>query len=191
MCIHLCTFEIIIIVPSRLLKYPMFLISPLDARVQGFYEALIKHVHQMVIEHEGISDDLKEWVLTQALSSKELQNRGTFQHVLSQKMDDVIEPKFAEILAFIDTNHNLDLISGQCSAVSRLWISFFSNPHICHFSYEELAAKSRQRIPAAEEFRCQFPFSWLVRQSVEEAWSTAKNTAGKLHDFQISLFFKF
>ena len=145
----------------------------------------------MVVDHEGISDDLKEWVLTQALSSKELQNRGTFQHVLSQKMDDVIEPKFAEILAFIDTNHNLDLISGQHSAVSRLWISFFSNPHICHFSYEELAAKSRQHILAEEEFRCQFPFSWLVRQSVEEAWSTAKNTAGKCMVFKSHYFSNF
>ena len=134
----------------------------------------------MVVDHEGVSDDLKECVLTQALSSKQLQNRGTFQHVLSQKIDDVIEPKFAEILAFIDTNHNLDLLSDQNSAVSRLWISIFSNSQICHFSYEDLAAKSRQRIPAAEEFRCQFPFSWLVRQSVEEAWSTAKNIAGKL-----------
>ena len=136
-------------------------------------------MHQLVVDHEEVSDDLKEWVLTQALSSKELQNRGTFQHVLSQKIDDVIEPKFAEILAFIDTNHNLDLVSGQDSAVSRLWISLFSDSQICHFSYEDLAAKSRQRIPAEEEFRCQFPFSWLVRQSVEEAWSTAKNIAGK------------
>ena len=133
----------------------------------------------MVVDHEGVSDDLKEWVLTQALSSKQLQNRGTFQRVLSQKSDDVIEPKFAEILAFIDTNHNLDLIAGQNSAVSSLWINIFSNSQICHFSYEDLAAKSRQRIPAEEEFRCQFPFSWLVRQSVEEAWSTAKNIAGK------------
>ena len=147
--------------------------------MQGFSEALIKHVHQLVVGHEGTSDSLKEWVLTQALSSKELQNRGTFQHVLSQKIDDVIEPKFAEILAFIDTNHNLDLLSGQHSALSSLWISFFSNFQICHFSYEELAAKSRQHIPAEEEFKCQFPFSWVVRQSVEEAWSTARNIGGK------------
>ena len=158
--------------------------------MRGFCEALIKHVHQLVVDHEEVSDDLKEWVLTQALSSKELQNRGTFQHVLSQKMDSVIEPKFAEILAFIDTNHNLDLVSGQHSAVSRLWISFFSNSQICQFSYEELAAKPRQHIPAEEEFRCQFPFSWLVRQSVEEAWSTAKNTSGKYIFSQISAHFE-
>jgi len=137
------------------------------------------HVHQMVVDHEDTSNDLKEWVLNLALSSKELRSRGTFQCVLSQKIDDIITPKFAEILAFIDSNHNLDLLSHTNPAVSKLWIDFFSDPQICHFSYEELVAKSRQHIPAEEEFRCQFPFSWLIKQSVEEEWNKAKNIAGK------------
>jgi len=118
-------------------------------------------------------------VLNLALSSKELRSRGTFQRVLSQKIDDIVTPKFAEILAFIDSNHNLDLLSHTNPAVSKLWIDFFSDPQICHFSYEELVAKSRQHIPAEEEFRCQFPFSWLIKQSVEEEWNKAKNIAGE------------
>ena len=66
------------------------------------------HIKHLLQERETISKS--EWVLDEALSAKKLQSGGTFQNVLKRKLDEVVVPIFAAILAFIDQYSNLSLL---------------------------------------------------------------------------------
>ena len=75
-----------------------------------FYGALVKHIKNLLEEREKVNETFKEWVLNEALSTKKLQSGGTFQNVLTRRLDEVIVPLFADILLFVDHYSNLNLL---------------------------------------------------------------------------------
>ena len=142
------------------------------------------HIYKLLKERESIRQDEKNWVLNEALSAKKLQSGGTFRNVIARKLRDVIIPIFAEIIALIDHNYNLDLVDPKThdTPVTQFWLAMFRNPQVMHFSYADMSV--REQVPgvgarlAEEEFRCQLPFSWLVREAFEAQWDSAKSVAG-------------
>ena len=149
-----------------------------------FHGALVIHIHQLLKEREEIRVDEKNWVLREALSPKKLQSGGTFRNVIARKLDEVIIPIFAEIIALIDHNYNLDLVDpkSHSTPVAQFWLAMFCDPKVMQFSYAEMSV--RKQVPgvggkmAEEEFRCQLPFSWLVREAFDAQWNSAKSIAG-------------
>ncbi len=77
---------------------------------QTFYGALVKQIKILLKERDEIKND-KEWVLDEALNGRHLQSGGTFQNVLTRRLDEVIIPLFAAIIAFIDQYSNLNLVN--------------------------------------------------------------------------------
>ena len=142
------------------------------------------HIYQLLKEREKIREDEKKWVLREALSAKKLQSGGTFRNVIARKLDEVIIPIFAEIIALIDHNYNLDLVDPKShnTPVAQFWLAMFRDPKVMQFSFAEMSV--REQVPgvggrmAEEEFRCQLPFSWLVREAFEAQWDSAKSVAG-------------
>ena len=63
----------------------------------------------------------KDWVLNEALSGLKLQNGGTFQNVLTRRLDEVITPIFSAILSFVDQYSNLDLINPRYQIVNKIY----------------------------------------------------------------------
>ena len=63
-------------------------------------------------KEETIASD-KEWVLKEALNGVKLQNGGTFQNVLTRRIDEVITVIFSAILSFIGQYYNLDLMKSK------------------------------------------------------------------------------
>ena len=128
----------------------------------------------------------REWVLNEALSPRQLQRGGTLQSALYGKLDDVIVPILAEIIAFTDRNYNLNLIND--SNFCKLWLDIFCNPEICKFKYKELfperLGRQRQEVPGiggrrcSTDFRCRFPFSWIVKESLDVLLNQALHLAG-------------
>ena len=86
----------------------------IDART--FYGALVKHILSMLKERDSLLKD-REWVLNEALSGKKLQSGGTFQNVLSRRLDEVVLPLFSSVLSFIDHYSNLDLIAQRLAVM--------------------------------------------------------------------------
>lgn len=74
-----------------------------------FYGGLVKHIKRLLEEGEKHLLD-KEWVLKEAMSGRKLQSGGTFQNVLTRRLDEVIVPIFAAILSSIDQYSNLSLL---------------------------------------------------------------------------------
>ena len=90
--------------------YMHFFIHYLFIADDTFYGALVKHIKNLLEEREMINQTFKDWVLNEALSTKKLQSGGTFQNVLTRRLDEVIVPLFADILLFVDHYFNLNLL---------------------------------------------------------------------------------
>lgn len=78
----------------------------------------------------------------------------------------------------------------------------FSNNELMQFNYESYsqgkvsvyhdllqqatAATGGREGMARREFECQFPFFWLVKESIELKWETAKSTPGMMVYFSLT-----
>ena len=66
----------------------------------------------MLKERDEIQNDA-EWVLNEALNGRHLQSGGTFQNVLCRRIDEILTPIFAALLAIVDQYSNLNLLSAR------------------------------------------------------------------------------
>ena len=136
-------------------------------------------------QRDEVWESDKEWVLNEAMNARSLHNGGTFRNVLARKIDDVVVPVFSEIIACMDRNYNLDLISpkNENRPLCSFWLEMFSRPKIMQFDYVEMT-KPREKVPgvggrrSVQDFKCQLPFSWIIREVVDAQWDNAKSSAG-------------
>jgi hypothetical protein len=142
------------------------------------------HLYKLLKEREEDRPDLSEWVLSEALNASKLEVGGTFRNVLARKIDEVVTPIFAKIIACIDGNYNLNLIDpkAQDSPRSRFWLAMFGEPKVLQLKYSEMV--QGDTVPGIggrktnQDFECQMPFFWLVRAAVDSQWDSAKSRAG-------------
>ncbi len=103
-------------------------------------------------------------MLNEAMSGRKLQNGGTFRNVLARRIDEVVTPYFAEIIAHCDQNSNLDLLKQNVdSSVSKLWLAMFK------FTGDSIdfSSLAEGKTIVRTDFCCKFPFSWCVKTVVE------------------------
>ena len=109
--------------------------------------------------------DEKDWVLIEAMSGRKLQSGGTFRNVLARRIDEVITPYFAELIAIFDRNCNLDLLDAknQTAPISLFWLGMF---HLVggRINFTSLT-KGKSDIKT--HFLCKLPFSWFLKEEVE------------------------
>lgn len=137
-----------------------------------FYGALVNHMHRILKKRDEIAD-IDNWVLNEALDLRRRQHSGTFCSSLTRKLDEVIIPIFAEVIAFCDQYCNLNLIhSLENDAITKLWISIFKHPDIIAFNYDDIITNPRSSMHlinenAADCFECQLPFFWLIKDAID------------------------
>ena len=131
----------------------------------------------MLCERETVyhGDD---WVMNEAMDMHHLQTGGTFMNVLTRKLDDIIVPCLAEIIAFVDRRSNLSLLQIEPSPLSQFWLKMFASKR----SKEALRFTdmvTNQKVQMMDEnFACDFPFSWLVKELLDSLWDSAQSTGG-------------
>ena len=103
---------------------------------------------------------------------------------------DLMKPRYCQ-----DTTYNLiHLLCRQQlqddNSLQQLWAQIFSNDKLCQFSYESFSmgkgieyqefqtVVKMHGIAAKEEFSCQFPFFWLIKEAIDSKLESAKNIAG-------------
>ena len=143
----------------------------------------MRHIHQLLKEREQVREDDTNWILNEALSIRKLQNGGIFQNVLARKLDGVLVPIFSEIIALVDHNYNLNHLNSQerNSPLYQFWLAMFRNQQ---FHYQDMVTQGMHREQGRsvrgrmieEDFKCQLPFSWLVKETVDSQWYSAKST---------------
>ena len=150
---------------------------------------LVQHIFVVLQEREEVFEGEK-WVIKEAMNARNLQHGGTFRNVLSRKVDEVVTPIFAEIIASVDRNYNLDLINPKDGdlSISKFWLRIFSDSSIMQFNYRDMVTP-REQVPGVggrktgEDFKCELPFSWLIYDAVDSQWDNAKSLAGKMSIF--------
>ena len=142
------------------------------------------HIYRLLQEREADRLDDSDWVLREALSTNKLQLGGTFRNVLVRKIDEVVDPIFAKIIAVIDQYCNLDLINPKAeeSPLFQFWLSMFREPTVLRLKYSEMhgstANASEKGGNLYADFKCQMPFFWIIKDVVDRQCDIAMRNAG-------------
>lgn len=151
-----------------------------------FYGILVEQITRVLRQHDKVYPAESEWIVNEAMNAKSLHQGGTFRNVLSRKVDQVVTPIFSEIIAAIDQNCNMNLIdpNDEHAPLSRFWLQIFGDPDVVKFDYDDMITDKHQLIGlggrrSRADFKCQFPFSWLIYDAVKGQWDSAKSSAGK------------
>ena len=133
----------------------------------------------MLCEREDIYQD-HDWILEEAMDMHNLQTGGTFKNVLTRKLDRIIVPCLAEIIAFADQNYNLNHLQtiDHITPLQMFWLKMFSSR--CSeeaLRYADMVG--RQKILLRNnDFVCEFPFSWMVKEHMDSQWDDAQSLGG-------------
>ena len=154
----------------------------------SFHGIIVMHIYRLLKEREEDRLDLSNWVLDEALSSSSLEVGGTFRNVLVRKIDEVVIPIFAKIIASIDHHYNMDLINPKDkkslkeSPLSQFWLAMFRDPKVQQLKYSELVQGVKVTglggRRTEQDFNCKLPFFWLIKDAVDSQWDNAKHNAG-------------
>ena len=160
-----------------------------------FFRQLKRQVIRLLQERQRHQDlsAVTGWVRNEALSHNSLHRGGTFRRALWLRVVDTVTPVLAEIIAFVDRNHNLKLLeevaAGSRSSLSDLWLDIFNSSLISGHDYNFLspvqkAVRQRVRVLSSglnEHFySSKFPFSHVVKLEVDGMMKKAKGIAAEL-----------
>ena len=130
------------------------------------------------------SEEPGEWIFREAKDSKSLLHGGTFRNCLGKRMEEKLIPLLAEIIAFVDTNYNLNLLSPSADSYQReLGSKIFQCPDITHF---EFLGEAKQQLPGVGglksklTFKYSLAFSWIIIDVVTNMFHKYTKESGKL-----------
>lgn len=144
----------------------------------------------------GDKQSAVHWMRNEALSITNIQAGGTFRRTLWLRLLSSVSPCLSELIAFMDADRNLRVLTDGIASVSsdwltELWLDLFSYFHSTQIHYEHFLSpvqgQLRQRVPLessgykGHRFNARFPFSRLVRAEMENMMQKAKALAGMEH----------
>ena len=142
------------------------------------------HIYRLLQEREVDKPYLANWVLDEALNASNLEVGGTFRNVLARKIDEVVIPVFAKVIASIDRNYNLDHIDPNAgdTPLVQFWLAMFRDPQVQQLRYSEMVQGGKVAGLGGrmldQDFKCKLPFFWLIKDAVDSQWDSAKNKKG-------------
>ncbi|XP_043373130.1 E3 ubiquitin-protein ligase rnf213-alpha-like isoform X4 [Dermochelys coriacea] len=147
-----------------------------------FMKVLKKRICNLLQEREEVSHKPKEWIFRKALSSEFVLEGTSFRHVVWIHLEDIVANMFAQILAVIDANNNLDHIS-QETPFSDLWLQMFKDESFLKIKYTSKAPDAKISVLSMSEdpsrsTQCCFPFSWVLKARLDEIWETVHRVKG-------------
>ncbi|XP_013865501.1 E3 ubiquitin-protein ligase RNF213 [Austrofundulus limnaeus] len=173
-----------------------------DDEIKGeFLEMLKKRVHSLLVIHDGntLSSIKSNWVLKEASNIDALQEGGTFRHTLWKRVQAVIVPLLAQLVSVIDRDQNMDLLldTNCCHSVKRLWLDIFSNEKLLEIShltmdhsFETRTILVQNYIAQDENMGCSLPFSWRIKDYLEELCVHALQNEGHTQQEFVEFFWK-
>ncbi|XP_074426105.1 E3 ubiquitin-protein ligase rnf213-alpha-like isoform X2 [Larus michahellis] len=147
-----------------------------------FMNVLKRRICHLLQEREKISREPREWVFRRAVSSEFILEDSSFRHALWMHLEDIVANLFAQILAVVDANNNLDHLF-PLSPLSELWLQMFKEESFLRIKYTskeqdaKISVLSMTEDPNTSVF-CQFPFSWVLKAYLEQLWEGVYNMKG-------------
>ncbi|XP_014382960.2 E3 ubiquitin-protein ligase rnf213-alpha-like, partial [Alligator sinensis] len=166
----------------QILYDALFSAQKKTAFVHSFMGELKKRICRLLQEREKRSLEPKEWTFHQAKSGKFILEGTSFRHTLWIYIEDIMVNVFAQILAVIDANNNLDHIS-QEAPLSDLWLRMFQDESFLKIKYTSKVPDAKIAVLSMTEdpntsVVCQFPFSWVLKADLDAIWETVHQAKG-------------
>uniref|UniRef100_A0A8C4L8F9 E3 ubiquitin-protein ligase RNF213 n=1 Tax=Equus asinus asinus TaxID=83772 RepID=A0A8C4L8F9_EQUAS len=137
-------------------------------------------------QEENYLHNMKEWVEREASNQDALQEAGTFRHTLWKRVQGTVTPLLASMISFIDRDGNLELLTrpDAPSWARDLWMFIFSDikllniPLVTNDTSEVSYIMVQNYMNLAEGFYNDVPFSWRIKDYLEELWVQAQYITG-------------
>ncbi|KAF3846326.1 hypothetical protein F7725_003404 [Dissostichus mawsoni] len=144
-----------------------------------FLQTVKKHLHSLLATHDGLSIK-SNWVIKEASNIDALQEGGTFRHTLWKRIQAVVIPLLAQLVSVIDRDQNMNiLLDEKCGGfVKRLWLDIFGNDKLLEIPHLTLDPNSETKTILVQNYiaqdrnmSCSMPFSWRIKDYLEELWT--------------------
>ncbi|XP_036409284.1 E3 ubiquitin-protein ligase rnf213-alpha isoform X2 [Megalops cyprinoides] len=152
-----------------------------------FLKTLKRRLHSLLVTHDGNTLSPKNWVFKEASNIDALQEGGTFRHTLWKRVQAVVTPLLAQLVSVIDRDRNLDLLldGNTGEPLKKLWLDIFGNEKLLDVPYSRVDRNSEPKtilvqssIAADLDEGCRTPFSWRIRDYLDELWVHALQREG-------------
>ncbi|XP_016095221.1 E3 ubiquitin-protein ligase rnf213-alpha-like isoform X1 [Sinocyclocheilus grahami] len=152
-----------------------------------FLKTLKKRLHFLLMTHDENTISAKSWVSKEALNTDALQEGGTFRHALWRRVQAVVTPFLAQLVSIIDRDCNLDLLLDRNSeeSLKKLWLDIFGDFKLLNVPYTRVENNSETKtilvqnhIAVDRNIGCTLPFSWRIKDCLEEVWVHALQREG-------------
>ncbi|XP_050764641.1 E3 ubiquitin-protein ligase RNF213 [Gymnogyps californianus] len=164
------------------IKILLGLLSKEDDLKASFLKITKARLSNLLKKQEENSLHPKNWVLREASNLSALQEAGTFRHTLWKRVQNVITPFLALLIAVIDRNGNLELLVRPAAEwVTNLWMFIFSDTKLLTVPYgvgknssqPEIILVQNNMMVSADAGN-EMPFSWRIKEYLDEMWLEAQ-----------------
>ncbi|KAM6050451.1 E3 ubiquitin-protein ligase RNF213 isoform 2-T2 [Chlamydotis macqueenii] len=164
------------------IKILLGLLSKEDDLKASFLKITKARLCYLLKKQEENSLHPKNWVLREALNLNALQEAGTFRHTLWKRVQNVITPFLALLIAVVDRNGNLELLARPAAEwVTNLWMFIFSDTKLLTVPYRVGTNSSQPEIILVQNNMMvsadagnEMPFSWRIKEYLDEMWLEAQ-----------------
>ncbi|XP_053388236.1 E3 ubiquitin-protein ligase rnf213-alpha-like [Mercenaria mercenaria] len=142
-----------------------------------FLNGVCRFIVKMLEEKEsatvtGISED---WIIVEAANVDNISKTGTLMRSCVQILESKVSPIFASLIAFLDTNSNLNLLEEVENTWKReLWLALLHTPESLNLQYADMRHRSQNEVMVMTTgyeghiFSARMPFSWLLIKQITE-----------------------
>ena len=155
---------------------------------------LAKRLHDLLkVKDQRAPAEGKGW-LEEVAKACTVNENGTFKKALWRRFQCVVAPILAEVIAYVDRDGNLELAASKDPWLSNLWLNVFEDSSFATINYgmfmtrEEAVDVVRSKVPVLKSgyrghvFQCRFPFSWILKERIDELYREARNIAGEINE---------
>uniref|UniRef100_A0A8D2MKY7 RING-type E3 ubiquitin transferase n=1 Tax=Zonotrichia albicollis TaxID=44394 RepID=A0A8D2MKY7_ZONAL len=180
----------------RRIEILLGLFSKEDELKASFLKITKSRLSSLLKKQEENSLHPENWVFREASNLSALQEAGTFRHALWKRVQKVVTPFLALLVAVMDRNGNLELLArAGTNWVTNLWMFIFNDTKF--LSQPSTGSNPRGRgmlfiivvqnnMTVSADAGNEMPFSWRIKEYLEEMWVETQyiqNTEGHAEKF--------
>ncbi|CAL8311059.1 unnamed protein product [Arctogadus glacialis] len=155
-----------------------------------FLRILKRRLHSLLLTQDVNPHSFikSNWVIKEASNIDALQEGGTFRHTLWKRIQAVVIPYLAQLVSVIDRDQNLDiLLDTNCNEpLKTLWLDIFGAEKLLEVPSLTIDLNSATRsilvqncFALDKNISCIMPFSWRIKDYLEELWVYARQHEGQ------------
>uniref|UniRef100_A0A8D2MIK3 RING-type E3 ubiquitin transferase n=1 Tax=Zonotrichia albicollis TaxID=44394 RepID=A0A8D2MIK3_ZONAL len=170
----------------RRIEILLGLFSKEDELKASFLKITKSRLSSLLKKQEENSLHPENWVFREASNLSALQEAGTFRHALWKRVQKVVTPFLALLVAVMDRNGNLELLArAGTNWVTNLWMFIFNDTKFLSVGRnspqpEIIVVQNNMTVSA--DAGNEMPFSWRIKEYLEEMWVETQyiqNTEGE------------